>query len=120
MSFWLNFRHWLHWKLSICDAASGDNFVEMETSPFQYGFYDIYDWKVLELIRLVSGVVSVCWRVSYVVWAPSAVETFLDSDVIFRTGSRFHIWQNPGWQLGHSLASIISRAGPRNDVIGRC
>ena len=38
MSFWWNFHHWLHWKLSkmtTSSAASDENFIKMMTFPFQ-------------------------------------------------------------------------------------
>ena len=38
-SFWRNFNHWLHWKLSkltTANAVSDKNFIKMKTNPFQF------------------------------------------------------------------------------------
>ena len=35
-SFWWNFHHWLHWKLSTFSAACEENFIKMMTFLFQW------------------------------------------------------------------------------------
>ena len=33
-SYWWNFSHWLHWKLTTSGAAGDKNFINMTTFPF--------------------------------------------------------------------------------------
>ena len=44
VSFWWNFHHWLHWKLSTSSAATDENFIKMTTFPFQLWVFNLEEW----------------------------------------------------------------------------
>ena len=95
-SFWWNFHHWLHWKLSLTtsSAASGENFIKMMTFSFQCMPVDIME----DIMRICSTDKKCNLNVLFFHWIsiiqPEVNLTKVDKFIIVITKYTYLIFKN--------------------------